>query len=193
MYVPTRGMNQVGTRRIFIGIPILEKDFPKFFSWSKNLHHEAYLGNLGIRWSKPENYHITLCFLGDSDNHPIEGIIDLLSKQTFSCFWLQIQQLGFFMNGKNSNVMWAGIESKEIHPFQKKIQEHMVELGYTKEFKPFKPHITLGRIKQPKATHHYETISTVLDQMRVTQFCLFESIASIQHVQYRVLQTFSCK
>lgn len=182
------------TRRIFIGIPILEKDCPKFFAWAKNLHHEASLENLGIRWSKPENYHVTICFLGDSIQHPIDKIIDVLSKESFSSFWIQIQQLGFFMNGKNSNVMWAGIESKEIQEFQKRIQNHMVTLGYTKEFKPFRPHITLGRIKQPKSpTHHYETISTVLDQMRVTQFSLFESIASIQHIQYRVLQTFTCK
>lgn len=187
-------MNPPGrSRRIFIGIPILEEKCPKFFAWSRNLTQESSLQPWNIRWTKPENYHVTVCFLGESDRHPIDEIIQKLSKEKIPPFWIQIQQLGFFMNGKNSNVMWAGIESPEIHAFRKTIQSLMSSFGYQEDFKSFQPHITLGRIKNPVAAElHQERIATTLDQCKITQFGLYESILSIQNIQYENLATFHC-
>jgi len=108
------------SRRIFIGIPVLEENCPKFFSWARNLVHESSLQNWKIRWSKPENYHITVCFLGDSDQHPIDQIIDTFSKETFSAFWIQIQQLGFFVNGRNSSVIGPESIHRRSKRFSKK-------------------------------------------------------------------------
>lgn len=100
--------------------------------------------------------------------------------------------MGFFLNGKHSNIMWAGVDSKDIQPFQQDIQELMRSIGYKRELKPFRPHITLGRMKEFEELPNGESISTVLDQFRVTKFCLFESFFSSQRVEYKILETFDC-
>ena len=81
------------SRRIFLGIPVTEKDCPKFFSWTQNLKLNSEIEKLDIRWSKSENYHITLTFLGDSDNHPIRALSKAIQQELFSPFWVQIQEL----------------------------------------------------------------------------------------------------
>ena len=154
---------------------------------------ESVQAGLDVRWSKPENYHITVNFLGDSPDHPIERIISELQKKEFSSFWIQIQHLGFFLNGKHSNIMWAGVESKEIGPFYDQIQNTVEKLGYPRSIKPFRPHITLGRMK--KFDHELKdgSIATTLDQFKMNQFCLYESIFSSMKMEYKILGTFHCK
>lgn len=181
------------SRTLFIGIPVVEAECPKFFAWSKNLVHETELAGLQVRWSKPENYHITISFLGDSADHPIDQITNELQKLKLSPFWVQIQQLGFFLNGKHSNIMWAGVESKDIESFYQTVQKTITPLGYPKSLKPFRPHITLGRLKKFDHELKEGTIATTLDQFKVNRFCLFESIFTSSSVEYKILETFYCK
>lgn len=180
-------------RTLFVGIPVTAEECPKFFTWSKNLVTETQSAGLEVRWTKPENFHITISFLGDSENHSIENISQALQKISFPPFWIQIQQLGFFLNGKHSNIMWAGVESKEIDAFYEKIQKPMSSLGYQRNLKGFKPHITLGRMKKFDHELKEGEISTTLDQFKVNRFCLYESIFTSMRVEYKILETFTCK
>ena len=154
---------------------------------------ESAQAGLDVRWSPPDNYHITIHFLGDSSDHNVEQIISEFQKKDFSSFWIQIQQLGFFLNGKHSNIMWAGVESKEIMDFYDQIQKVAERLGYPRNLKPFRPHITLGRMK--KFDHELKdgSIATTLDQFKMNRFCLFESVFSSMKVEYKILGTFNCK
>lgn len=146
-----------------------------------------------VRWSNPENFHITICFLGDLPNHNIEKISHTLKNLHLSSFWIQIQNAGFFHNGKHSNVLWAGVESKDITTFQENIHLEMKKIGYPSNTRPFKPHITIGRMNQIDENIHGQSIATILDQFRVTKFCLFESLFSKLKVEYKILETFYCK
>lgn len=183
----------VNSRRLFVGIPVTPDLCPKFFSWTENLFRESAEVGWNVRWSKPENYHITISFLGDSPNHNQDQIVEALRSESFASFWIQIQDMGFFLNGKHSNIVWAGIESKGIETFQLQVQKCMKNLGYHREIKPFRPHITLGRMKQLDEELHKQSIHTVLDQFKVSKFCLFESFFSSMRVEYKILETFSCK
>lgn len=185
--------SQVSSRILFVGIPVTEDQCPKFFTWSRNLIAESAQAGWKVRWTKPENYHITISFLGNSPEHDQNKIIDAIRSKDFSSFWIQIQDMGFFLNGKHSNIVWAGVESKDIMPFQANMNDLMKTIGYDREPKPFRPHITLGRMKQLDENLHQHSISTVLDQFRVTKFCLFESIFSTLRVEYKILETFDCK
>lgn len=183
---------EASSRRLFVGIPVTEEQCPKFFTWTQNLIQQSNEAGWNVRWSKPENYHITISFLGDSPNHDVEKIIATLHTSKQNSFWIQIQNMGFFLNGKHSNVLWAGIESKEIQTFQLNIQQLMKKIGYAREIKPFRPRITLGRMKKLDESIHDHPISTVLDQFRVTKYCLFESFFSQLKVEYKILETFDC-
>lgn len=183
----------VNSRRLFIGIPVTPELCPKFFAWSQNLIRESAEIGWNVRWSKPENYHITISFLGDSPDHDLNSIIQALKSETFRSFWIQIQDMGFFLNGKHSNIVWAGVNSNGITPFQDQVSKCMKKIGYDKETRPFRPHVTLGRMKQIDENLHKHSIDTILDQFKVTKFCLFESFFSSMRVEYKILETFDCK
>ncbi|MBE7636441.1 RNA 2',3'-cyclic phosphodiesterase [Sneathiella sp. P13V-1] len=98
-------------------------------------------------WSKPENAHITLCFLGDL---PEAEMIDLgvaLGKINCPAFEVKIEGVGVFGNAKRPRILWAGVkQTPEITHLQQKIATIASRHGIKLEDRKFKPHITLGRV-----------------------------------------------
>lgn len=113
-----------------------------------------------IKWVEPENLHLTLKFLGNTQLEKIQIIKEVLtniSKKIFP-FYIKIQGIGFFPNKKYPRVLWVGLENKEkIIDIQKKIEADMSKIGYKKEEREFDPHITIGR------TRSFTKISNLLE------------------------------
>jgi RNA 2',3'-cyclic 3'-phosphodiesterase len=106
--------------------------------------------NEGIKWTNLDNIHITLAFLGDTE----ENMINILrSRLKDKCegsgrFELILQGTGLFKNYHDPRVIWAGIEmSEKLTHLNAFIIDAIREAGVTIEERPFKPHLTLGRIK----------------------------------------------
>ncbi len=131
-------------------------------------------------WSKPENAHITLCFLGEL---PEADMVDLgvaLGKIKCPTFEVQIEGVGVFGNARRPRILWAGVkQTPEITHLQQKIVSVATQHGLKLEDRKFKPHITLGRI------HHspYEKVRDYLsdhglfktDPLDIEYFTLFSS------------------
>jgi len=104
-----------------------------------------------VRWTKPEQFHLTLRFLGDV---PVERVAALQEAVHAVCrgspaLRLRAQGTGFFPNARSPRVIWAGVNDGEGHlvDLQKKI-EAVVRL-FTKESgtERFAGHVTVGRVK----------------------------------------------
>lgn len=100
------------------------------------------------KWVYPEDYHITLVFLGFVDERKRDELIkkvkELLSKE--NSFQLTLSQLGIFGLTKSPRIFWAGVnESKPLHALQKKLYDECVKMNFQLDKKPFNPHITLAR------------------------------------------------
>jgi RNA 2',3'-cyclic 3'-phosphodiesterase len=101
----------------------------------------------------PENYHITLKFLGDCSEKQTnkitenlnDNIIDLKKIIPFSLFGL-----GVFPDLKNPNVIWAGIRTDEssINKLNQSIENFASNFGIKKEKNKFTPHLTLARVRK---------------------------------------------
>ena len=108
------------------------------------------LVNESIRWTSLNNIHITLAFLGDTEENMIKMIS---SKLKGSCegsgkFELTIRGTGVFKNLSDPRIIWAGIEpSEKLIQLYSTIIDGLNEAGIKMEQRPFKPHLTLGRIK----------------------------------------------
>lgn len=104
-----------------------------------------------VRWPRPENIHLTLKFLGDTDEHLVDEIAGRLRQATASLspFRLQIGGVGTFPNLKAPRVIWVGATSESDHLalLVRHIEEQMSALGFSKERRPFSAHLTLGRVK----------------------------------------------
>ena len=101
-------------------------------------------------WAKPENIHLTLKFLGDIETNKIDSMVNILegiAGKSFS-FEISVKGVGTFPAAGTPRVIWVGIEeNKDMLQLYNNIEEGLAALGFEKERRDFKPHLTLGRIK----------------------------------------------
>ena len=97
--------------------------------------------NLGVRgnYSKPENLHLTLAFIGEYGDP--DHVLEILDQIRFEPFDLQLKGIGSFRG-----LWWAGIEeSDELRRVVKRLRRALAEAGIPFDRKKFSPHITLIR------------------------------------------------
>ena len=112
---------------------------------------EAQTTTGAVRWVTPERMHLTLRFLGDtavSQLPALSNVLDQLAAQQ-PAFSLQLTQLGAFPNQRRPRVIWVGLggATAVLAQFRQRLDEALLPLGWPLEEKPFKPHLTLGRVK----------------------------------------------
>ncbi|MEA3436991.1 MAG: RNA 2',3'-cyclic phosphodiesterase, partial [Thermodesulfobacteriota bacterium] len=104
------------------------------------------------RWVRPENVHLTLKFLGDINNEEIKKVGDAIisAASENSSMSLGAKGIGFFPGVKRSRVIWTGIagQTKELTDLQKTLDGKLETIGFPKEKRPFKGHLTIARIKR---------------------------------------------
>ena len=105
-----------------------------------------------VRWVRPEGFHITIKFLGDTPSSrvpAIEQAIATLANQQ-PRFDLILGGMGFFPSGANANHIYVGLSGDlaALNNLQRAADSAFANLGYARENKPFKPHITLGRLRK---------------------------------------------
>ena len=105
----------------------------------------------GIRWVRTEGIHLTLKFLGDIDKGAIDGIRSAMEESVkgVSPFTLQGKGLGVFPDFRRPRVVWIGLDgdTKALTTVQGQLETHLDTLGFPKEKRRFKGHLTLGRAK----------------------------------------------
>jgi len=108
------------------------------------------LRNERIRWTSPDNIHITLAFLGDTEEKVIPEISQMLHSQCsgISHFGADIKGIGVFRSISDPKVLWTGLEkSTTLIRMNELIVQGLQKTGINYSEKLFNPHITLGRIK----------------------------------------------
>lgn len=139
--------------RLFIGIAVPENLKQKILLSQQRLASLA-----DIRLVEPENLHFSLKFLGEVDEDRVKEIREVLAsvEQKFSAFTLAIAGIGAFPSAGSARVVWAGCFSgaKELEALAGFIDSELAKAGFLAEQKPFRAHLTLGRIglaeKNPK-------------------------------------------
>lgn len=104
----------------------------------------------GVRAVKTEQLHLTLRFLGDTEERlvdDLEGLMDR-SVEDISPFRLTFQGVGAFPNAKKPRVIWIGLEGAEpLSVIAERLEKGVVGLGFVPEKRGFRPHATVARIK----------------------------------------------
>jgi RNA 2',3'-cyclic 3'-phosphodiesterase len=126
-----------------------------------------------IKWVNVENLHVTLKFLGSTPEESVPEIRESLFKavSSFQPFYIKIKGTGVFPNRKFPRVIWVGVENRETLPkLAADIDVSVSLLGYKKEEREFKPHLTLGRVRSRKGT---ASVVNELDNFRDQAFGSF--------------------
>lgn len=163
--------------------------------------HERLAGLGGgvpkARWVARENYHITLSFIGDVEEHQIADIHDVLEKLRHKAFALTPSGTGRF-GTKAPKLLWAGLEaSAPLEALQDKVSNALMRAGFLGESRSYRPHITLAylgrgdKALEKKVAHWLEATGPFLGPtFEAKHFTLFESSLGHGGSHYRPLHTY---
>jgi 2'-5' RNA ligase len=152
-------------------------------------------GLYGARWIDPENYHITLRFIGDVDNRIANEVTDELDRLSHSDgFRVRLSHLGTF-GGDKPRALFAGIESSEaLQRLQAAHERILQRLGLDPEGRKFVPHVALARLKGTSALEAADFIHQAGQfsplEFTARRFVLFSSKASVGGGPYLVEQSY---
>src|SRR5262249_43454529 len=136
--------------RTFIAVEIPEQIKTEL----AKLQNDLRRAQADVSWTKPENIHLTLRFLGEIAEGRLEALKRICadSAAEFRPFTLALNGAGVFPNFRQPRVLWAGLagEIEIAAQLQKRLEDGLVSVGFAPEDKPFKPHLTVGRVKSGK-------------------------------------------
>jgi len=138
--------------RLFIATPLneaVEQKLAEIISRLKNVGGP-------VKWVTPANIHLTIKFLGETDEGLKGQLIDIIDKvvlETKSADFT-ISRLGGFPNLNRPRVIWAGLEGDktQLEKLASEVDNRVHQLGWDKETRGFKAHLTLGRVRNPQGT-----------------------------------------
>lgn len=184
-------------KRIFIAIKIEpENTFLRIHSSLR-----AILGNEKITWVDPSNIHLTLAFLGDTEEERIKVAAIMLKQKCsgFGEFDFSLSGVGVFKDFRDPRVIWLGInESAKLTRLYEEIKIGLKDTGSQIEDRAFRPHITIGRIK---FIRNIEALKDAIERYRdteiqkviVNEVILYESILKPSGPVYKPSGIFSLR
>jgi 2'-5' RNA ligase len=149
------------TIRTFIAIELP----PSVISLLEKVQEDLKSMRLRAKWVRPENIHLTLKFLGNinpGDTGKI-GAAMTDAVDNFAPLNLVAGGVGVFPGIKRPRVIWLGLggQIQLLIAMQRVLEDNLAALGFKKEKRPFKGHLTLGRFRQ---TVNPNTIRQILRQ-----------------------------
>ena len=120
----------------------------------------------GVRWVDPASMHLTLKFLGNVEPGQVDRIIEAMARPAAgaSPFSIHLSGLGMFPNERRPRVLWAGVRGglDALQQLREQIEETVSKLGFPRERRPFSPHLTLGRVREPVSSGLVRGISAAV-------------------------------
>jgi len=121
-----------------------------------------------VRWSRADGVHLTLQFLGDVPSGSIHAILGGVRAGCAGAtpIGLLLGSVGAFPTVEKPRVLWLGLNGDAVHlqTLQTGIARQLGALGYQPD-KPFKPHITLGRVREHVSKDELAGISRALQMV----------------------------
>ena len=127
--------------RLFLGLPVPAE-------LAASLLKRARALNLpDVRWTPPENVHVTLVFLGNVAEEKLGSIVLQLAGLRSPPQQVRLTGLGTF---PRAGVLFADVDpSRELLTLQQDVAERMIRCGFPSDPRPYHPHVTLGRFRLP--------------------------------------------
>ena len=133
--------------RTFIAVDLAEGVKARLAALQEKLGRSA----AGVKWTRPENMHLTLHFLGEVEQLEVVSICRVVRDRArkHAPFTLETAGLGAFPNTRRPKILWAGITEgvPELRTLHADLEEGLLDLGcYRREDREYTPHLTLGRL-----------------------------------------------
>jgi 2'-5' RNA ligase len=136
----------------------------------------------GARWIDPENYHLTLRFIGDVDDAVADEVESLLGRVKRGAFDLHLDGLASFGGRKPRAVVANIAPAQALLDVQAEQERLMQRIGLEPEGRKYTPHVTLARLRESSSRDVAEYLAAHgffrTPPFKVSRFVLFSSRAS---------------
>ena len=152
-----------------------------------------------ISWTRPQGQHLTLKFFGDISTEDVNHIRTAVQNRV-APGWslnLSIEKTGVFPDARKPRVLWCGAtgDVEKLSALQKQLDSDFAGIGFPREDRPFRAHLTLGRIKE---SHGLSGLSEALTkhnafnagEFTCKELVLFQSKLTAQGPVYTKLAVF---
>jgi 2'-5' RNA ligase len=138
-----------------------------------------------ISWVQPQNLHLTLVFLGDVPLEEVPQICHAMNRAVAELppFDLEVRGAGAFPDAARPRTVWLGVRrgEEEMIALHASLETALADVGYRPEGRRFRPHLTLGRVRQAPRNSSVlirlleEHQDYLADVMSVSDITLFSS------------------
>ena len=151
--------------------------------------------NLSASWNRDGKFHLTLKFLGEIPQTRVGGLsrAATLAVEGFSPFKIIVEGVGAFPAHGPPKVLWIGISdpTRKLNELYERLEEECAKEGFTKEQRPFHPHLTLARLRKPQgartlAAAHKEMPFAAIE-VDVSELLVIRSELSSEGSKYSVI------
>ena len=162
-----------------------------------------------VRWVDPQGIHLTLAFLGELDDEHLGEAFHAVEEaaQKATPFEYRIKGLGTFGSQQQPRVIWIGVEDlpsgkiqgSPLHYAHRLLSKALELRGFELEKRPFSPHLTLARIKQPLSLEARQRLQRLLHSSLaatssaiypVQSLCVMKSELSRSGAKYSCLNAY---
>jgi RNA 2',3'-cyclic 3'-phosphodiesterase len=152
----------------------------------------------GVRWTPPDNLHLTLRFVGERSAEERTAMEDALARVRVEPFVLPVGGVGLFPSRGPAKVLWVGLGNAHTRLFQlrKQVDEALLTVDVGLDVHSFHPHITIARLGE---THEPKELVKFLERhtrfeappFRVNEFQLMRSRLGEGPARYEVVRSFA--
>ncbi len=150
-----------------------------------------------VRWTRLENVHLTLKFLGDVREEILDELYAALEETCaqHAPFDIGLANLGAFPSVRRARILWAsvGAGSDPLRSLAADLDTALAALGFEREERPYTPHLTLGRVRGRPASFDLPQDIGDLEGFRVRQIELMASTLTAEGSIYRTVRAFDLK
>lgn len=175
----------MATLRTFIAIELDQELQQRLADLQSRLRREV--PPQAVRWVRSEAIHLTLKFLGDTDEGQVEEVKEALARaaQAVSPFQFTVGGVGCFPNTRRPRVVWVGLHEPTgaLRRLRDAVEAQVAPLGFPTERRPFSPHLTLGRVHRHASSSDVRALGEIIaasavgdiDEMQVGEVCYIKS------------------
>ena len=140
--------------RVFVAIELPIDTRRRLIEYIARLRNSV--AEVRASWSREENLHLTLKFLGDIPVTTVEALSQASQRAAskVDSFELIIGGCGTFPSHGQPRVLWIGIEdsSGKFSQLHQALEDQCAAVGFDREQRPFHPHLTIARLRKPQGS-----------------------------------------
>ena len=170
--------------RLFVAAEIGEALAARTADLSRELQQRAAEAapRAKVTWIPAERLHLTVRFIGEADESRAAAVREALEPPlTIAPFELALAGAGAFPRSGSPRVLWVGVAAgrEELVAAEREISTRLARLGIAEEERPYSPHLTLARVREPAGLHTARLLegltSQALGTVHIDAITLFHS------------------